>query len=324
MTKSSLNRMLDLDAEKISETVADDEQLGSSKEPLALTLDERSNLFLNAVYGSRSFTSNEYSRARNTLLDAMASQFAKDQDDPGFPVVGTGDNILSRPPMMRSADNRDIQFSVARTSLETLSTHSSIPTLREGKSMSSQPRRHEFPVSEESASDRNYQPTKRISAGEKNWGRRLLMFGAIAAILSFVIVPSGILYLLFHSSKPNHTFADSSLERFNEVQQQGRKVETLQSRRQASGSNISQRLLELGHKLIASGDILGGRQVLSEAVDEGSGAAAYDLGSSFDPNEQASSEKGISNLEMARFWYGRARQLGNLEAQARLDRLDRR
>jgi hypothetical protein len=59
------------------------------------------------------------------------------------------------------------------------------------------------------------------------------------------------------------------------------------------------------------------------AVDEGSGAAAFDLGSSFDPNEQASSEKGISNLEMARFWYGQARQLGNLEAQARLDRLDR-
>src|SRR5262249_48851742 len=160
---------------------------------------------------------------RNTLLDAMASQFAKDQDVV-FPVVGTGDDILSRPPMMHALASRE--------------------------PISSRPFRYEFSESEESASDRRYQPAKRISAREKNWGRRVLTFGAIAAILFFLIVPSGVLYLLFHSSNPNHTFADNFLERLNEIQQQDRKVETLQPRRQASSSDIAQRLLELGHKLI--------------------------------------------------------------------------
>lgn len=243
----------------------------------------------------------------------------REDQDAGFPVIGNPDDVLSRPRMMHSADN--IRFSVARPAARL--SHASMSPLREPKSTSSQPLRYELRASEERSFDRDHQPTKRISAREKKLGQRLLMFGAIAAILSFVIVPSGVLYLLFHSSKPNHTFADISLESLNEVQQQGRKVGTLQSQRQASSSEIAQRLLELGRKLIASGDILGGRQVLSEAVDEGSGAAAFDLGSSFDPNEQASSEKGISNLEMARFWYRRAQQLGYFDAQARLDRLER-
>jgi len=37
------------------------------------TLDERANLYLRAVYGDRDFTSEEYSRARNLMLKAMAA-----------------------------------------------------------------------------------------------------------------------------------------------------------------------------------------------------------------------------------------------------------
>lgn len=71
--------------------------------------------------------------------------------------------------------------------------------------------------------------------------------------------------------------------------------------------------------MIAGGDLYAGRIVLAEAADQGSGSAALQLGSSFDLDKM---KDGAPDLEKAKFWYLRAKQLGEQKAQARLDRLN--
>jgi TPR repeat protein len=93
-----------------------------------------------------------------------------------------------------------------------------------------------------------------------------------------------------------------------------------QSKRPCTG--VAQRLLDLGNRLIASGDLYGGRLVLAEAATEGNASAALNLGSSFDPSEDGSMKKGSSDLEQAKLWYLRAKQLGEQNAQGRLDKLN--
>src|SRR5262245_44177667 len=51
---------------------ATDARESSEQAPLP-TLDERANLYLRAVHGDRDFTNEEYSRARDLMLNAMAA-----------------------------------------------------------------------------------------------------------------------------------------------------------------------------------------------------------------------------------------------------------
>jgi len=167
-------------------------------------------------------------------------------------------------------------------------------------------------------------------------------FGAIAAILSLAILSAAVSYLVLNPSNSGHSFADLSLDRLRQIQQKTPTRETVQTRQLSSidSSEIARRLLEVGSRLITNGDLYGGRIVLAEAVDAGSAAAALQLGSSFDPVEDerramsqrvplastplaSSARVAAATLdpEMARFWYERAKQLGDPEAQARLDRL---
>ena len=89
-----------------------------------------------------------------------------------------------------------------------------------------------------------------------------------------------------------------------------------------AATGVAQRLLDLGNKLIASGDLYGGRLVLAEAAGEGNASAALNLGSGFDPSQDGSMKRDSSDLEKAKFWYQRAKQLGEQNAQTRLDRLN--
>jgi hypothetical protein len=72
MKRGELSRVFALDAERHSE-VDGPKTAGSLRAP---TVDERAHLYLRAVHGPREFTSEEMSRARNRILDAIAADVA--------------------------------------------------------------------------------------------------------------------------------------------------------------------------------------------------------------------------------------------------------
>jgi hypothetical protein len=55
--------------------------------------------------------------------------------------------------------------------------------------------------------------------------------------------------------------------------------------RRLASSEVGERLSDLGNKLIAGGDVYGGRLILQEAANEGKASAALALGATFDPIE---------------------------------------
>ena len=67
----------------------------------------------------------------------------------------------------------------------------------------------------------------------------------------------------------------------------------------------------------------GGRLALSEAADEGSAPAALALGATLDPNETSRLGKlGASpDVNKAREWYVKAKELGAFQAQSLLNKL---
>jgi TPR repeat protein len=82
-------------------------------------------------------------------------------------------------------------------------------------------------------------------------------------------------------------------------------------------------LLERGQGFLQSGDIAAARLFLRRAADSGHAQAALALAATYDP--LALKEFGVlgitPDVEMARFWYEKASQLGSAEAIRRLQRL---
>jgi hypothetical protein len=331
MTKSALNKILNFEAdeivesalETISQSLAEGQAHGSPRPTQALTLDERSNLYLNAVCGSRDFTSDEYAEARESLLDAMAANF-RAPHEPNVPDLNDSNslvdlgrelNVLSEMLQVQDAPHR-------KATLASHAAASSIPRSLSRGSSSFQPL---FEV-EDSALEPGYPPsigTSSVRKESRPRRARLRLYSAIAATVLLILTSSAVLYLLLVDSKQQNTFADLSSEQLNSVLSQHSMRDATSFKRNSTGSAFAQRLLDLGNRLIASGDLYGGRIVLAEAADEGSGSAALNLGSSFDPSEDGSLGR-PSDPEKAKFWYLRAKQLGEPEAQVRLDRLTSR
>jgi hypothetical protein len=84
-------------------------------------------------------------------------------------------------------------------------------------------------------------------------------------------------------------------------------------------------LMQRGRRFIESGDFSSARPVYRRAAEAGYAEAALALGETYDP--QTLSERGAvgisPNVEQARHWYERARDMGSLEAPTRLERLPR-
>jgi hypothetical protein len=319
MIKSVLNKMLDFEADQtvtsvvdeVSQSIAEKKTNGSSpKQPLALTLDQRSNLYLNAVYGSRDFTNEEYAEARETLLDAMAADFAahpksdvSDLDDFNVPVDTETDHLSSEiQALMGEVRNASHMY----------------------RPMDRGPRALEPSFSIGDAPELDHRASIGAAPEEQLSRTRPRPYRATAMTVCWTLASVAIFYLVLSGSPQQHTtIADLSLEQFNKVRSQGSMHESTILRANANGSDpvMAKRLLDLGDKLIAGGDLYGGRIVLAEAVDEGSGPAALHLGSSFDPSENDSSGKDSSDPAKAKFWYLRAKQLGERGAQVKLDRL---
>lgn len=87
---------------------------------------------------------------------------------------------------------------------------------------------------------------------------------------------------------------------------------------------MSWRLIKIAEDLIQERNVAGARAVLAEAAQIGSASAALALGATFDPNEIANDyrqRRDQANIQEARRWYQRAKELGSNAAQQRLDRL---
>jgi TPR repeat protein len=84
-------------------------------------------------------------------------------------------------------------------------------------------------------------------------------------------------------------------------------------------------LVERGKHLIASGDLAGARVVLRRAAESTDADAALLLGSTYDPVilRELKTLGVASDLELARHWYGKAKELGSEEAQRRIQILAR-
>jgi TPR repeat protein len=326
MIKAALNKILDSEAEETDDSVLEEipmfiaeGKLDGAQQTRALTLDERANLFLNAMYGSRDFTAEDYAEARAMLLDAMATNFTarpesdlQDLDDPDSSADWETDSEIDD---LIAAEVRKVsQNKVTRRSYR---VSSNIP-----HAIDRETRPHFMAQAFHTPRSDRQTSTRASSVRKENSSRGtgLGVFTKIAAAVCFMLMSTAVLYLLFSGSKQNNTFADVPLGQLRGIQSE-RIQETTSMKRDADGAGVAQRLLDLGNRLIANGDVYGGRLVLAEAADDGSAAAALSLGNSFDPQD-GSVKAGSPDLEKAKFWYLRAKQLGEKNAQARLDRLN--
>jgi TPR repeat protein len=85
-------------------------------------------------------------------------------------------------------------------------------------------------------------------------------------------------------------------------------------------------LLARGNALEATGDLAGARLVFQRAAEAGNARAAFMLAETYDPIVlETLRESGLaSNVETARVWYAKAKDLGSDEAPERLERLAHR
>jgi hypothetical protein len=82
-------------------------------------------------------------------------------------------------------------------------------------------------------------------------------------------------------------------------------------------------LVARGHRLMESGDLSSARPVYRRAAEAGYAEAALALGETYDPVTMRERRVVgmVPDIKQARHWYERARDLGSLEAPARLQRL---
>lgn len=84
-------------------------------------------------------------------------------------------------------------------------------------------------------------------------------------------------------------------------------------------------LLEHGDALLRTGDVISARLFYERAANAGDGRAALRLGATFDPAFVGrGGGKAQADPDAARMWYGRALDLGSVEAKGQLNSLDLR
>jgi TPR repeat protein len=79
-----------------------------------------------------------------------------------------------------------------------------------------------------------------------------------------------------------------------------------------------------GDAFLTSGDITSARLFYERAADAGSGRAALQLGATFDPIilGYVRARSGLADPAQALLWYRRARDLGMVEAEERIKRVE--
>jgi hypothetical protein len=291
------------------------------------TLDDRANLYLNAVYGAREFKAEEYAHARRVILDAMTIDAGVGLEEVAEDVPAQDDNSAPPERHLWASPSSYVDFVGASDANSRAAAYSArqLPPGREVKfevsdrDLACVPDVQPPPVSRE--------PHRNLPR-QKARQRPFVLFSAIAASLALVAIAALTLPLVLPNMRTESagTKIALSADEIKTLLSSGdspKVVETTSTHRLAS-SELAGRLFDLGNKLVTGGDLYGGRLILQEAANEGMASAALALGATFDPIEAKAPGQTdrLSDLENARTWYTKAKLLGSTEAQARLDRLE--
>jgi hypothetical protein len=126
---------------------------------------------------------------------------------------------------------------------------------------------------------------------------------------------AGVMDLTVELRLPDNSVAD---RKNLQLEWSSRSVATPPSR-QHDAAEITQ-MMNKGAELMANGDVAAARLMYQRAAETGEAAAAFALAETYDPLVLA--KGGIPpNVERARTWYAKARELGSSQAPERLERL---
>jgi hypothetical protein len=305
------------------------ESLGTANESSnhlrAPTVDERAALYLRAVHEKHDFTSEEHSRARDLILDAMAADVIANSkaslpEELAFPNRSKNANEVGTVPFANLDD-------------------SSLPTLARQKIVSLA---YAY-VTRSAGNAAASSASQAAPRGSPSLARRKVsIFGAaaIAAVMAFFLVtvfPTS--WFDTNPNSPEFQVAVRSLP-LRAPKQVETTVAPPGERRAISNSDTLIRraettnqidtedmtdLLNQGRRLIAAGDIPAARSVLKRAAEAGDASAALELGATYDPFvlNQYSGATIAPDIAKARAWYLTARELGSAEASKQLERLER-
>ena len=321
---------------------ADDRAATDAREPpdqMPLpTLDERANFYLRAVYGEREFTNEDYWRARNLILNAMAADIAAGSDARApegawlpaqFPAGDDHEHLSA---------SVDASFTIA--ALESTDEPGTVRSANGAAFGAHQASRRAVEDSQEAALalPRRSQAVPRIRLRPaSSAGRAARRTAAACAATAFAA--AAVLWLV--GIFPTAWFAPPARDSRVAVQASppepsgrtppGSRVMAEAEREVASALNAAQRrpdeiaaLLKRGQELIADGKFRLARLVLEQAAEAGSAPAALALGRTYDPilPERSSVRPDAApDIAMARVWYQKAKDLGSAEAARRLGQL---
>jgi hypothetical protein len=354
MSKGPIARFFDLGSRDLPPQYAQT----LAGQPRVPTLDERASLYLRAVHGERDFTSEQYSDARSLILDEMAADIAtKSQmrllekaqessktarrDPDTTKAVGILAELSNSPSFQRSFKSEDAlseRFSELSVRYEYESSRASI----------------------ELAHLRGVIPESRWSKRRRVTRSIFICGGAVAACL-VALVSVKVLPTVWFPANPNSTVLPRAAVQLSlsPSEQSGAAAVQLEQSSAASLSSPQAEparqalvrplsrgvqvemlgqdtasthqldpeavtdLVKRGQELIAAGKIPAARLVLMRAAEAGDAPAAMALGTTYDPIEleKLGFRDADPDIAMARFWYQKAKELGSIDAPARLESL---
>jgi hypothetical protein len=290
---------------------ADDSTDKDAREPLDRmplpTLEERANLYLRAVQGDRRFTSEEYSNARNLMLQAMADDIAarangRSTDDASLalgeqhdgPAAIAGASLFRGAAEQPARDAGEAAPVVARKPRTLLRRLPSFPALQRLPSLPAFPR---------------------MAA--------VCAAAAVAAVVGYWV--GGITAphdssVTVQVASPGQSSGSPSSPRI--VAEAERELESAFNSAQLRPYEIAA-LVKSGQQLVAEGKFRFARLVLERAAEEKSAAAALALARTYDPLVDRPAVRGDAppDIAMARAWYEKAKDFGSTEAAQRLTQL---
>jgi TPR repeat protein len=298
------------------------------------TLDERANLYLRAVYGDRDFTNEEYSGARNLMLNAMAADIvarsnARSLDGVSlsaevpdrltlanpFLEIGTLEPSYEPPTVDRSSG--DVGFSDHRASKQ------AVEGFREAalRKFQALPHIRLPPVFS------GGRPAKRTAAAYAAVAVLAVAVFWLTAVLSTAWfaphAPSHDPRVAVQPSQPDASGRTPLASDRYTLAEAEREVISALNAAQLGPDEIGA-LLKRGQELIAAGKFRLARLVLEQAAEAGSAPAALALGRTYDPTLLERSgvrPDAAPDTAMAWAWYQKAKHLGSAEAARRLGQL---
>jgi hypothetical protein len=287
---------------------ADDSPETDGRDPLP-TLEERATFYLRAIHGDRRFTSEEYSNARDLILQAMADDIAarssgRSQDHVPLPLGVQHDGLtaIADTPSFpgaepRARDSKEAAAVVARK-LRTLSRR--LPSSLRLPSFPALPRMAAVCAAAAAAAVVGYWVGGITAQFAPNTAHNSSLTAQVAPPDSASGSPSG--------SNPRI------------VAEAERELASALNSAQLRPDEIAA-LVKSGQELIAEGKFRFARLVLERAAEAKSAAAALALARTYDPLVDRPAGRGDAppDVAMARAWYERAKELGSTEAAQRLN-----